>query len=351
MRPTKNQYAMLLARVVSKRGTCDRKHVGCVIVDSEGHVLATGYNGASPGAPHCSDVGHLAVDGRCVRTVHAESNAVGHAARTGRSLRGSTAYVTMHPCVECAKMLDAAGVCTVVYLDDYYEHSTIRQVVPGLRFVKFDEPMPWFSAGVKHPGRVIVVEGIDGVGKTVVAKAIADHLSAVLITEPGGTEFGDKIRAALCDNHNRPCNIAMTLAYAAARAQLFHEYSRVLAGGGVIVSDRSFISSMVYQGFEAAVVNESLLDQFGFWPNDIVLLMANPADAVARINSITDPGGYDKDSVERHTDRQSLYYTTCSSVAEWCGARVLKHWVDGESVNQTVQEVLKFITTVADAKG
>lgn len=344
MRPTKAQYMLQLACVVASRGTCDRKRVGCVIADEEGHILATGYNGSAPGAPHCSESGHLMVDGRCVRTVHAESNAIGHAARSGTRLYGSIAYVTMHPCVECAKMLEAAGVKRVVYLEDYRGHDLVHEVAPNMVFSKFSESAPWFTPVVKHPGKLVVIEGIDGSGKTTVAMELANALNAVYLGEPGGTEFGDKIRSAMCDNATRPCGIALTHAFAAARAQLFYENEHILASGDTIVSDRSFISSMVYQGSGALLVNEPLLNSHGFWPDYILLLTIDPKVAVDRANRGTsNPAGYDSDSVERFNHRQKDYARVCADVAKQCGAKFMCCNTNYRSTDLVVSDILSFI--------
>jgi len=119
VRPTKHQYFMWMAVVAATRGTCDRLRVGCVIISNEGHVLSTGYNGSSPGSPHCDDIGHLMHEGHCVRTTHAEANAVAFAARRGTALEGSVIYTTNRPCKDCLKLLIAAGVRKVVHLEPY----------------------------------------------------------------------------------------------------------------------------------------------------------------------------------------------------------------------------------------
>jgi dCMP deaminase len=118
-RPEKNSYLMGMAYVAACRSTCDRRHVGCVIADMDGHILTTGYNGSPPGHPHCDTHGHKLLEDGCVRTIHAEANAVGHAARLGVSLLGSVAYVTTHPCKDCVKLLSAAGVTKFYYSEAY----------------------------------------------------------------------------------------------------------------------------------------------------------------------------------------------------------------------------------------
>lgn len=147
MRPCKNAYFMWFAVVASTRATCDRRSVGCAIVDVDGRILATGYNGSSPGAPHCDDAGHLMVRGGCIRTTHAEANAIGHAARSGTALLGSTAYVTCHPCPGCLKLLIAAGVVRVVYLEPYHGDkdgaSAELAGYAGIRIEPYQDDAPW----------------------------------------------------------------------------------------------------------------------------------------------------------------------------------------------------------------
>ncbi len=118
MRSDWNKYFMALAEVVSTRSTCDRAHVGCVIVRDK-IILSTGYNGSLPGADHCDTVGHDIVDGHCVRTIHSEANAVAQAARNGVSLYNSTAYITHSPCLACFKLLASAGIKTIYYKNCY----------------------------------------------------------------------------------------------------------------------------------------------------------------------------------------------------------------------------------------
>lgn len=119
-RPSWDEYFMELAQVVAKRSTCNRRSVGAVLV-REKRILTTGYNGSPPGLPHCTDAGCLMVDNHCVRAIHAEQNAIIQAALHGIDLSGATCYVTSSPCVHCSKMLIAAGIKRVVYLDSYTE--------------------------------------------------------------------------------------------------------------------------------------------------------------------------------------------------------------------------------------
>jgi dCMP deaminase len=114
MRPNWDSYFMKIAYAVSERSTCDRAFVGAVLV-LEKRILTTGFNGSPAGQSHCDEIGHLLVDGHCVRTIHAETNAIIQAALHGISTRGCTCYVTHFPCINCTKVLINAGMTRLVY--------------------------------------------------------------------------------------------------------------------------------------------------------------------------------------------------------------------------------------------
>lgn len=108
------------AVVYSKRATCNRLKVGCVITTKSHILLAEGYNGSVSGHPHCSDVGCLINDEhRCIRTVHAEQNSILNAMKKGVSILDGTAYVTAEPCETCTKLLLQSGITTIIYLKPY----------------------------------------------------------------------------------------------------------------------------------------------------------------------------------------------------------------------------------------
>jgi len=109
---------MQIARDVATRATCRRRLVGAVVVLDK-RILTTGYNGAPHGLPHCTEVGCKMQDGHCIRTLHAEQNAIVQGALNGVSLRGATLYVTCQPCNNCAKMIINAGIVRVVFDGDY----------------------------------------------------------------------------------------------------------------------------------------------------------------------------------------------------------------------------------------
>lgn len=117
-RPEWNTYFMGFAQAAKIRGTCDRKQVGAVIVVNRS-VVATGYNGSIVGAPHCDQIGHDIVNDRCVRTVHAEMNAVAQAARHGHAIEGATLYATAGPCWDCFRVGANAGIKKFVFAERF----------------------------------------------------------------------------------------------------------------------------------------------------------------------------------------------------------------------------------------
>ncbi len=118
-------YFMNIAREAAKRSTCDRKHVGAVIVRDK-MILSTGYNGSIRGMPHCDDVGHLIENDHCIATVHAEANAIIQAAKNGVRIDGAELYTTASPCWNCFQLLANAGISKVYYGDFYREKRSIE---------------------------------------------------------------------------------------------------------------------------------------------------------------------------------------------------------------------------------
>ncbi len=130
---------MNIAREVATRSTCDRKHVGAVIVRDKS-ILATGYNGSVRGLGHCDDEGHLMEDGHCVRTVHAEANAIVQAARNGMRIEGAGIYVTASPCWGCFRLVANAGLGRIVF-GEFYRDPKIFEVSQtlGIELVDFSK--------------------------------------------------------------------------------------------------------------------------------------------------------------------------------------------------------------------
>jgi len=118
-------YFMNIARQAATRSTCDRKHVGAVIVRDK-TILSTGYNGSIRGMPHCDDVGHLMEGGHCVGTVHAEANAIIQAAKNGVRIDSAELYTTASPCWSCFKLIANAGIRTIYYGEFYRDTRSIE---------------------------------------------------------------------------------------------------------------------------------------------------------------------------------------------------------------------------------
>lgn len=109
-----DNYFIFIALLASKRSSCSRLNVGCVIVKNS-RIVATGYNGFLKGAPHISRI----INGHEQFTVHAEQNAICDAASRGISLNNTIAYITHYPCLNCLKLLIASGISEIKYLNDY----------------------------------------------------------------------------------------------------------------------------------------------------------------------------------------------------------------------------------------
>ena len=132
-------YFMNIAREVATRSTCSRKHVGAVIVRDK-TILSTGYNGSIKGLPHCDDAGCDIVDGHCVRTSHAEANAIVQAAKNGVGIDQSKIYVTASPCYDCFKLIANAGINTIYYEEFYRDQRIIdRSKEVGIQLVSLED--------------------------------------------------------------------------------------------------------------------------------------------------------------------------------------------------------------------
>ncbi len=126
-----DEYFMNIAREVATRATCDRKHVGAVIVRDK-VILSTGYNGSIRGTAHCDEVGHMMEFDpnrgmeSCVRTVHAEANSILQAAKTGAMIDGGTIYTTASPCWPCFKLIANSGISRVYYGEFYRDERSLQ---------------------------------------------------------------------------------------------------------------------------------------------------------------------------------------------------------------------------------
>lgn len=136
IRPSWDDYFLEISDAVSKRATCDRGKSGCVIV-REKQLLVTGFVGSPPGFAHCDDVGHQIkrlthedgqVTEHCMRTVHAEQNAICQAAKLGISIEGATLYTRMTPCRACAMLIIICGLKRVVCERKYHAGQESEQM-------------------------------------------------------------------------------------------------------------------------------------------------------------------------------------------------------------------------------
>ena len=129
-------YFMNIAEEVATRSTCERKHVGAVIVRGK-TILSTGYNGSVRGMAHCDDVGHEMEKGHCVRTIHAEANAVVQAARNGVKIENAEIYVTASPCYNCFKLIANAGI-SAIYFGEFYRDDRIKTLAKNANIQLID---------------------------------------------------------------------------------------------------------------------------------------------------------------------------------------------------------------------
>lgn len=134
-----DEYFLAQAELVAQRSSCDRAQVGAVITVDRS-VIATGYNGGVAGLENCDEDGHKLEDGHCIRTVHAEMNAILQCARNGHAMNGATIYVTHYPCLNCMKSLAQAGVKRIVYRNDYRMHAFAEEIarLKGIEIIKLE---------------------------------------------------------------------------------------------------------------------------------------------------------------------------------------------------------------------
>ncbi len=155
VRPTWDEYFMKIAETVAERATCDRGRSGSVIARDK-QILVTGYVGAPKGLSHCDDVGHQMkstthedghVTQHCVRTTHAEQNAIVQAAKLGIAIDGGTLYCKMTPCAVCAKMIINAGIIRVVCEKRYHAGSESEEMFRhvGLALDYFDDEVETYD--------------------------------------------------------------------------------------------------------------------------------------------------------------------------------------------------------------
>lgn len=144
IRPSWDDYFMAIARLIATRSTCERLQAGAVLVKDK-RIVSTGYNGSPPNLPHCDDAGHLLEDGHCVRTIHAEHNALLQAAVIGgASTKDTTLYILYSPCIHCAKYIVAAGVKRVV-VGKIYRNQQVWEYLEkaGVKYDVYQKNKQW----------------------------------------------------------------------------------------------------------------------------------------------------------------------------------------------------------------
>jgi dCMP deaminase len=155
VRPSWDEYFIQLCEVVGSRGTCDRVYAGYIITKNK-RILATGYVGAPAGLPSCDEVGHEmhtvtqedgTVSKHCIRTSHAEQNAINNAARVGVAIEGGTLYCKMTPCYKCAQSIINTGIVRVVALKDYHGGNRSKEIFKeaGVEFVLLNSEMETYA--------------------------------------------------------------------------------------------------------------------------------------------------------------------------------------------------------------
>lgn len=122
-RPSWNEYFKEIVQITSKRSSCNRLQVGCLLV-KDNRIISQGYNGFLPGLPHES----IIRDNHEQATVHAEQNAISDCAKRGVSCFGSTAYITHYPCINCFKILAASGIKEIRYINDYRNDEVVKKL-------------------------------------------------------------------------------------------------------------------------------------------------------------------------------------------------------------------------------
>lgn len=123
-----DEYFMAQSHLLSLRSTCSRLSVGATIVKDK-RIVSGGYNGSIKGDEHCIDVGCKVVEGHCIRTIHAEINAILQCSKFGVGTEGATIYVTHFPCLNCTKSIIQAGIKEICYANDYRNNEYARELL------------------------------------------------------------------------------------------------------------------------------------------------------------------------------------------------------------------------------
>lgn len=144
-----DQYFMAQSHLLALRSTCERLMVGATIV-RDNRIIAGGYNGSVSGSVHCIEEGCYVIDGHCVRTVHAEANALLQCAKFGVATDGAEMYVTHYPCLQCCKQIIQSGIKAVYYANDYRNHEYAKQLFAEANVTVKKIPLEYVAVDLKQ---------------------------------------------------------------------------------------------------------------------------------------------------------------------------------------------------------
>jgi len=288
-RPNWDEFFIAIATVYSSRGSCDRLRVACLLVKDK-KIVNAGYNGSMAGTATCDEVGHDILNDHCVRSLHAELNAL---ANSKCDLNGATTYVTYTPCLGCVKQLGQNGISRIVYvgeydnkdggrIDTYCREKGIKleqfaknpEMVVSTIFKKIfnrlqgpggifrDIVLPSALFGPRHAnirlmdgGKLIIFEGIDGCGKSTQIKLLEKYLIQkgyqVFVTkEPGGglPDFRERIFALKEEGEENLAEKELELFEEDRRVHNLEKVLPALAAGKIVLQDRGGLSTKTYQG-------------------------------------------------------------------------------------------------------
>ncbi|WP_067727357.1 ComE operon protein 2 [Oceanobacillus damuensis] len=156
-----DQYFMAQSHLLALRSTCTRLMVGATIVRDK-RIIAGGYNGSVSGSVHCIDDGCYVIDGHCVRTVHAEANALLQCAKFGVPTDNADIYVTHFPCLQCTKQLIQSGIRTVYYAEDYHNHEYAIQLFKEAGVETKKVKLDYLAVDTNYKEKVSLVNNLIG---------------------------------------------------------------------------------------------------------------------------------------------------------------------------------------------
>lgn len=328
-RPSWDEFFIAIAAVYSSRGSCDRLRVACVLVKDK-KIVNAGYNGSMADTPTCDEVGHDILNDHCVRSLHAELNALSNAKC---DLNGATAYIIHTPCLGCVKQLGQNGISRIVYVGEYdnkdggridkycYEKGISlerfakdSEIVASTIFKKIfdrlqgpggifrDVVLPSALFGPRHAnvrlmggGKLILFEGIDGCGKSTQIKMLKKDLEKkgleIFVTkEPGGglPDLRERIINLKEDGEGNLAERELELFEEDRSVHYREKVLPALAAGKIVLQDRGGESTIAYQGYGRGMDLELIAKAndratYGRKADLTILLDINVSDALERM--------------------------------------------------------------------